>query len=161
MLSSNARLTKADLIRPLSPEALEYFASGVIPVSERDKNTLKCKFIRLGETVMIGAAIHYGTNNWTSGEPKFVKHVDLLDELQRTEALYKPASARLQDEPTLGRLPLHDAGMAVILAINAKPIELSVIGSSYDYGRADDNGRQRTVEVAQALVGSETMVIAV
>jgi hypothetical protein len=160
MLSSNATLEKSDLIRPLSFEALEYFASGLIPVSDRDTNTLRCKFIRLGEIIMVGTTIRFGGIDWITGEPNLIKHVDLVNELNRSKELYVPALALLKTEPQLEGDTLHDAGKAVIMADETTPIELGIIGASFDFGRADETGRQRTLKIAQQLVGSNIRVFA-
>ncbi|MCA9326889.1 hypothetical protein KC976_04855, partial [Candidatus Saccharibacteria bacterium] len=60
MLKSNMDLVLDDLVRPLSLEALEYFASGEIPLAREFDSTMEPKFIRLGGIMMIGATISFG-----------------------------------------------------------------------------------------------------
>lgn len=161
MLSSNESLVHEDLIRPLSLEALQYFASGVIPVAESYETSLFCKFIRLGDAMMLGAAIDFGEEDWR-GKKRSIQHVNLLEFLELDGETYAIAGAAAASEPFTrgGRYPgvFSDGGFATIRANGSTPTKLVLGGESYDYGRADEAGRQRSGEVAQLLVGDAITV---
>lgn len=159
MLTSNAELEKSDLIRPLSYEALEYFAGNQIPLSSRDNNALKCRFVRLGEAIMIGATIHFGPPDASlTGDRKTILRADLLDELLHNKK-GEVATTLLSSEPLREHLKLHDAGFAIISATVNVPVALEITDDRVAFERADAASRQRTVEIAQQLVGANVMVI--
>lgn len=161
MLTSNESLDYADLIRPLSLGALEYFASGSIPVARSYGSPLRCKFIRYGEAMMIGAAIDFGTPNYRGRKPS-VLHVNLFETLRMDEEMFDAAHEAGAAEPytTGGSYEgiFSDGGYATISAEGIKPVSLVLSGDSFHFGRADADGRQRSVEVAQQLVGDTITV---
>lgn len=163
MLKTNEELLVEDLIRPLSLEALEYFASGAIPVAKSYESPLHCKFIRLGGAVMLGSAIDFGKESW-SGQKSSILHRHLLDHLEVDEEAYAIAKAAADKEPFAAggryKAVFNDGGYAYIRATDTVPSELVLTGASYDFGRADEAGRQRSVEVAQKLVGDTVLVSA-
>ena len=161
MLTSNEALCPSDLIRPLDLTALEYFASGTIPLANSYETVLRGKFIRIGEVIIIGSTIKYGRPDM-AGRSEFLKHWELLEHLQDyEEELY----AKAQGPPVGDQLEggeLSDAGFTLIAVTNSiVPIQLNIDGESRDYGRADAAGRQRTIEIAQGLVGNTVTVVGI
>lgn len=163
MLTSNETLEYTDLIRPLSLDALKYFASGEIPVAVDYESPLRCKFIRYGEAMMIGAAIEFGTPNF-QGRKSSILHVNLFEILTMDAEMFDAAHTAADAEPfsTGGRYEgiFNDGGYVTIGTEGTTPTSLVLRGDSYDFGRADAAGRQRSVEVAQQLVGDTITVTA-
>lgn len=163
MLTNNESLDYTDLIRPLSLEALEYFASGDIPVAVLYDSPLQCKFIRYGETMMIGAAIDFGASDYR-GRQASILHVNLFEILQMDDEAFSAAQAVAEAEPfsTGGRYEgvFNDGGYVRIGTNDSTPISLVLYRDSFHFGRADEQGRLRSVEVAQQLVGDTIAVSA-
>jgi hypothetical protein len=158
MPNPNERLTAADLIRPLSAEALIYFASGEVPVANRDIDALSGKFIRVGGVMLIGADIKFGMPD-EYGEPSTLSSPDLVAHLLGDETgLYDSATDTYHGRPLPGSI-VHDAGLTrIIVNSEQRPVELQIFGRSSQYGSASPEGRERTQIVAQANVGQEIAV---
>lgn len=163
MLTSNESLEYTDLIRPLSLEALEYFASGNIPVAVSYDSPLRCKFIRYGEAMMIGSVIDFGKPDYR-GRQASILHVNLFEMLQMNDEAFSAAQAVAEAEPfsTGGRYEgiFNDGGYIRIGKNDSTPTSLVLYRDSFDFGRADAAGRQRSVEIAQQLVGNTITVSA-
>ncbi len=163
MLTNNESLDYADLIRPLSLEALEYFASGDIPVAVSYDSPLRCKFIRYGEAMIIGAAIDFGKPDYR-GRQASILHVNLFEILLMNDEAFGEAQTAAEAEPfsTGGRHEgiFNDGGYATIGTDGTSPVSLVLRRDSYDFGRADEQGRLHSVEIAQQLVGDSITVSA-
>lgn len=159
IMVSNETLTPADLIRPLSPEALEYFANGSIPVLDHEL-PLNGKFIRLGEIILVGTTIHYGRLDSMGRRPSLL-HRDMLDYLlENDEALGLPL-VDPGSEPQIEGV-LHDAGTTRIrVDEDSHPVSLLLSRESFEFGRAGLGGRKRTAEIAQKLVGDKVEVLSI
>ena len=154
----NESLTIADLVRPLSLEAIQYFASNDIPVVKEHDTSRYGKFIRIGEVMLIGSIIDYGKPNG-HGTYKDIKHVDILTYLiEHAPELYREARKTPANELT-PKNPLSDAGYTWIgVDADNNPTSLRLSQDSYDYGRAKEAGRQASIEIAQKLVGDSIVV---
>ncbi len=153
------KVESTDLIRVVSPESLQYFAS--IELSndwEPGESALRCKFVRLGEVIVLGATIDYGKESW-DGRRNSLVHLDLMwhaltgrlgDDVKRQIEETAPEDGKYLKD----KWPVTDAGRSWI-SINASkwPTGLDLYADSYDLGRGDDNARQRTVEIAQGVLG--------
>ncbi|MBP7807263.1 hypothetical protein KA047_02090 [Candidatus Saccharibacteria bacterium] len=163
MLKSNESLDYTDLIRPLSLEAVEYFASGDIPLAASYDSPLLCKFIRYGEVMMIGTAIDFGKPDYR-GRRACILHINLFETLQMNDEAFSAAQAVAEAEPfsTGGTYigVFNDGGYAEIGTDGTSPVSLILRRDSYDFGRADEQGRLRSIEVAQQLVGDTIAVSA-
>lgn len=163
MLTSNETLEYTDLIRPLSLDALKYFASGEIPVAVDYESPLRCKFIRYGEAMIIGATIDFGKTN-SRGKKRSILHADLFEEIRMDEELFNAARSAAEAEPvTTGGSHqgiFNDGGYATIGVDGRTPVTLMLHRDSFDFGRADAAGRQRSLEFAQQLVGDTITVTA-
>jgi hypothetical protein len=157
-------VTKKDMIRELSPEALSYFASIELgnDWNKYDKAT-SGKFVRLGEIIFLGSRINYGSVDY-DGQRKNLKHWEIMrfamsdiGPVRRAEIEDSAASMTTLKETGL----MVDAGMSDIFVDNeGQPVELIFWRKSYDFGRADEAGRQRTAEIARATLG-ETILVTV
>jgi len=157
MLRSNAELELSDLIRPLSLEALEYFASGVIPSAEGKsyQRPTSGKFIRIGGVMLIGTTMDYGLpGGGEDGERKFLLHINMLQHLRHNETELFATVRDLELDNHICKGVMSDAGSSFIrVDADEKPYELILGSNSYDFGRADEAGRAQTIEIAQQLVG--------
>lgn len=155
MLTTNEALTPSDLIRPLSLEALNYFASGAIPLSDNDKNCAIGKFVRVGGLMIIGTTIDYGEPDYR-GRRNSLFHRELLGYIKEHPEL-EELKGNLTDLTTRGII--SDAGSTIIRHDqDLSPTALGIGGYSVDFGEADPAGRQRTIEIAQKLVGDTVTV---
>lgn len=155
-LLSNLTLEADDLIRPLSLDAVIYFASGEIPLAEDDKHTLTGKFIRIGNLMLIGTTIRFGKSDM-HGDKDFIRHFYFFEYLERHEDAFTGREVDAISKPICGGL-INDAGSSRIVVHADKPAGLMLYGSSGDFGKANEVGRLRTYEVAQLLVGESVYV---
>lgn len=160
MLTSNETLELNDLIRPLNLEAIQYFASGEIPTRSGGQNTLSGKFVRIGNLMCFGTSIRFGRPDRFK-QLNFIRHYNLLDEVALTEReLLVKATEEAFKEPTLHGGGMNDAGQTLIVVdSDLRPCGLEISGESLDYGRNTDAVRERTIEIAQALVGPSIAVV--
>lgn len=148
---TNEELDISDLARPLSLEAVIYFASDCLPKAKGYESSRHGKFVRIGSVMVIGATLDHGKPDFR-GRLHFLQHWQLGNFLRADEELAKVAEATVTDEPQIGG-GLTDAGGTYIVASKeGVPTELWLSGNSFDFGRADEAGREKTIEVAQALV---------
>lgn len=154
---TNKQLDITDLARPLSLEAVVFFASDELPKAKEHDTARFGKFVRLGEAMVIGATMSHGTPDHR-GDLSTVFHWQLIRFLHDDPELHQRAEATYNDEPHL-RGGLTDAGRTFIkVDETGAPVELSLGGNSFDFGRADAAGREKTLQVAQALVGDTVRV---
>jgi hypothetical protein len=155
---TNEQLDMTDLARPLSLEAIQFFASDVLPKAKKFDSSRRGKFVRIGGAMVIGTTMDYGTRDYL-GDLQFIKHWQLGELLRTIPDLDELARATIDDEPQIGG-GLTDAGASLVTIRDGVPVQLELYGSSYDFGWADEAGRARTIEIAQALVGDTISVIA-
>jgi hypothetical protein len=154
----------SDLVRELSPDAIRYFAE--MELSDEwstDETALSGKFVRLGEIILLGTTIEFGPVY--RGHRNSLIHMNMLghgfngmgeDIVERIKA-----GAPEDAEYLKGRWPLVDAGGSIIRTYkDGQPVNLSLYGNSYDFGRGTEQVRQRTGEIAQSVLGTDFTVSA-
>lgn len=161
------KVTKQDLIRELSDEALDYYAT--IRLGEGwpsyERATI-CKFVRLGAVIFLGSAIDFGKrppmHRGREGKRDSLYHRDIAHFVLSQEPIEKVqtiANTLASDERVLGYQFMVDAGYAGIGVDNDKTVKsLLFSGDSFDFGRADSNGRQRTLAIARSAISASTEV---
>ncbi len=157
-------VTTEDLVRELSPEALQYFAQ--LELSDEwpsYESVLSGKFVRLGEVLLLGCTISHGKPDYR-GSRHSIKHIDLLDRgfMLGDEVVEKiEATAPKEGEYLKGHWPLMDAGWSrIYTGSDGLPRGLKLDDRSYDFGQASEAIRHATGEIAQRILGSEIAVTA-
>lgn len=154
-----------DLIRELSPEAVEYFTS--IRLGDDwdrvDRVYDSLKFVRLGvgeaAKIVLGAAIKYGPEEHIGNRVtrKSVRHRDLLDftleqmsqdEMDAIRSTVNGRAILREDRSGL----LLDAGRLMILSDGPEPPDVLLYEKSLDFDRADPAGREETCALVQTLL---------
>src|SRR3989344_8952411 len=148
-----------DLVRELSPDALSYFAS--MELSDEwpsYENTLSGKFVRLGEVILLGAAIDYGEIH--RGQRYSLLHLDIME--HGSYGMGEDIAARIKTTAPQNGIylkehwPLVDAGWSrIAVDKNGQPIGLKLSDGSYDFGQPVEAIRQKTSEIAQEVLGAE------
>lgn len=95
------------------------------------------------------------------GVHRKLEHLDLVRQLQQDEDAFKTALIESITESCLANNPtrINDAGLTIMMFDSARqPSELLMIGDSGYFGRANSEGRQHTIQIAQAAVGPTVMV---
>lgn len=154
-----------DLVQELSPDALRYYSEMVLSDEwAPHDNALRGKFVRLGEIILIGAAIEYGPADHY-GDRRHIKHIDMLWHGMR--GMGQGVQDRIcETAPKEGnylnrKWPLVDAGRSRIqIDCAGQPRGLVLDDRSFDYGRPDPTARQRTGEIAQLVLGANFHVAA-
>lgn len=161
-------VTEQDLIRELSPATLDYFAGITLgegwPSYER---ATTCKFVRLGAVIFLGSAISFGecppAHRGREGKRAKLFHRDIAffalsqEPIEKVQAI---ADTMTDGERVLGYQFMVDAGYAAINTDDNDAVKSLVLGGdSFDFGRADIDGRDKTLALARAVVGNGVEVI--
>lgn len=156
---ANQHIETKDLIRPLSLEAIRYFSSEEeLPLEGPSYERRTAKFVRLGQVMLVGLTVPHGPSLF-DGRQKVILHLDLFGTMVNEGLHQSVPDDDLEAEPFLrGGVDLHDAGY-ISIASRQDTLVLNLSRESYDFGRADEMGRQRSVEVAQKLVSDSVRVM--
>ena len=121
-------------------------------------NKLRGKFVRFGDIIVLGAADNRSMTP-LHRQIAFVAKVTNPDHVFKSRI--QEASMQVDPADSIGKdfVGMVDAGHFVIDP-NSVPPRLRFSDKSSDFGRADEPGRQRTVELAQIAVGKSIAVSA-
>lgn len=148
-MTKTATIPSDDLIRKLSPETFGYYVNGEvfsgIPTEKRDTGL----FIRYGGIIVCG--IHA---NRHLGFVHGLRHYELLDYLHEKFGS-EMAAMDQEDLDLLSNGEMSDGGR---IKLYPGTSEIAFFGSSVDFGRANELGRQKTNAIAQGIVGSEISI---
>lgn len=154
--------TEADLIRPLSVEAVIYFADTVLFGRGWEKNDTKKfqtgKFVRMGDEIFLGSSVEYGSQYRRLGHVHIAHYALGYLGYARCEQMRNEIAGRTYDATVLDATGLMlDAGSFMV--DNQEHSLLYLNGSSADFGRADAEGRRMTEERARFMLGNEVRLI--
>lgn len=162
-LESKSSVEIADLVHPLSVEAVAYFARTELRGGgwrENDSYNFKIgKFVRLGSRIYLGSTIDYGTDSrnlqhWQIARYAY-NHLGLEAERMREQLEDIRPQPRILDLADLGLL--LDAGSFV--AADTDQLTMVLSDKSGQYGKADEYGRQQTEDIARSILGDEVKLI--
>jgi len=161
----NIETTSEDqLIRTLSPEAIDYFSDLEIDDSwPNGTNPDMLKFVRFGGEIVLGSTLQHGPAigyRSSDSEPirKRIAHDDLVRWAndRRLDAQDPLSGDSLMDQ----NAGLHDAGFTSIMSYTVEIPKLLILGGgSLNYGQATQANRANTVTVAESILGSNIKVI--
>lgn len=146
-LESRDSVVLADLIRPLSTEAIQYFADTRLEGPgwhPNDSHYFQLgKFVRLGSQIYLGSTVDYGPNYFS------LKHWQIIE--------YAETQQESTQERQSAVTPPEDAGHFRILPVNGYRLVLD--GLSADFGRADEDGRRLTIHIARSILADQVEVV--
>lgn len=149
---------KADLIRELSLESVQYFAGLELNPGDwaKHETPLDGKFVRFGEVIVLGATMDYGPLLTYVNRRKSLNHIDICQHVFRgmgEEIVERIKSTTPNDASCLkGTDYLLDAGYTSIKTWGGKPYVIVINDESVDFGRGDESARQKTWELAEAAL---------
>lgn len=160
--NTKPEVTEKDLIRPLSYEALEYYAGVELGDDWDTKSGMKRgKFVLLGAQLFLGSTIEYGKPK--NGKYKWLRHFEIrnfaLDAMSPTEVETLKGYAESIESRKIDNHVMLDAGFYSI-GINADtiPMTLELSGNSKEFGCANPEGRRLTGELASDAIGQSVEV---
>lgn len=159
------QVTPVDLIRELSPEAISYYAHLELGDGwKTHERPTEGKFVRLGSKIFLGSTVQFGPLEWSRDARKDIRnslrHVVIANVALNQMIKEEIEQLEVGDEKVLGMGVMLDAGSASIEVDSERnPVALYLEGRSLDFGKADEAGRLRTIEIAQQILGSSVEVI--
>lgn len=158
--------SRDDLVRELSIESVQYFTNLELAKDEWQSydSPKNGKFIRLGTVIFIGPDISYGLRDLFSNQRTSLSHRDMC--YHALQGMGEEIATRIvanmsSDGVFLGGFEgLLDAGYAkIVTAEGGTPNQLILNEKSYDFGRGDEAARERTREIAAAILAPNIEVV--
>ena len=143
------RIPSNDLIRKLSLDTFDYYVNdrifSEVPFEKRDSGL----FIRYGRIIVCG--IHANRHIHFS---QTLRHYELLNFLH--ENLGTEINSLDQEGlELLSNKEMSDGGR---IKLRPEKNEMVFYGSSVDFGRANNEGRLKTIAIAQQIIGREIVI---
>jgi hypothetical protein len=160
-------LTLHDLVQELAPATLNHYSGLKDAINWNGISPLMTKFVRLGSRIFVAPAVQYGPIEenplYGSVYRKTVRHYDMalhvsaiVSDFDRTTI---SADVKNENAKELGDIKgLVDAGWMECV-MDKVPAEIYVMNDSFELGKGNEAVRNRTVALAQAVMGETVQVV--